>query len=223
VRFFVTGVDTDVGKSVTTGCLAAGARAWGTVLAAKPVASGVPSGEAGDDAERIALGAGHAPLFHTRLVTPVSPHRAAMLEGTQIGHDVLDWVRDQRADTVLIEGAGGWRVPLGGGLWMRDLAVATGGPCIVVAADRIGVLNHTLLTVQAIQSDGLQVLGVVLNQGLSAPGDPSVRSNLDDLRDLLDVPIAPLPRVTDAPAGPPQWEDVGKALWHTLGVIRSAP
>ncbi len=224
MRLFVTGTDTDVGKSVTTACLAAAARAWGTVLACKPVASGVPEGESGDDAVRIGLGAGHPPLVFATWSTPVSPHRAAEREGRPAPADLLDRVAALRADTVLVEGAGGWRVPVsldGAGLWMVDLARATGPACVVVAADRLGVLNHTLLTVEAIRRDGLDVLGVVLNQGLRRDGDASTSSNEADLRRVLDVPVAVLPRVPDGAEGVAAWARAGAALWAQLGVIRS--
>lgn len=222
MRVFVTGIDTDVGKSVVTACLAAAARAHGSVVAAKPVASGVATGTAGEDAERLALGAGHPPTVFATYATPVSPHRAALLEGRPVPDRLLDWVAALDADTVLVEGAGGWRVPLSPTLWMADLARATAGPCIVVAADRLGVLNHTLLTVEAITRDGFDVLGVVLNQGMVRADDVSTASNLDDLRALLDVPVVPLPHVGDQPDHPPPWADVGHALWRGLGVIWSA-
>jgi dethiobiotin synthase len=230
MRLFVTGTDTDVGKSVVTACLAAAARAHGTVVACKPVASGVPAGTAGEDALRIARGAGHDPLVFTTWSTPVSPHRAAWLEGRPVVPDLLERVRALQADTVLVEGAGGWRVPVAApsdttpareALWMKDLAAATGGPCIVVAADKLGVLNHTLLTVEAIRRDGLQVLGVVLNQGLRPEDDISTSSNEADLRWLLDVPLAVAPHVPDHPGAENLWAHVGQQLFAQLGVIES--
>lgn len=230
MRLFVTGTDTDVGKSVITACLAAAARAHGTVVACKPVASGVAPGTPGDDATRIARGAGHAPLVFATWAPPVSPHRAAWLEGRPVPSDLLDRVQALRADTVLVEGAGGWRVPVAAPspaspvqevVWMRDLAAATGGPCVVVAADKLGVLNHTLLTVEAIQRDGFDVLGVVLNQGMRPADDASTSSNEADLRWLLDVPLATAPHVPDGPAAEAVWADVGQQLFEALGVVRS--
>ena len=230
MRVFVTGTDTDVGKSVVTACLAAGARSTGSVVACKPVASGVTPGTPGDDAVRIARGAGHDPLVFATWAPPVSPHRAAWLEERPPPVDLLARIASLQADTVLVEGAGGWRVPAaapgpdaspGDVLWMRDLARATGGPCVVVAADRLGVLNHTLLTVDAIRADGLDVLGVVLNQGLQPRHDASTSSNEADLRWLLDVPLACVPHVPDGPGAEAVWSDVGRRLWADLGVIQS--
>ncbi len=218
-RLFITGTDTDVGKTVVTACLAACARRVGPTVAAKPVASGVPAGRSGEDAERLAAAAGHEPRVHSTFVAPVSPHRAARAEGRAVGRGILDWVRDLSAPNVLVEGAGGWRVPIGGGLWMRDLAAATGGPVVIVALDRLGVLNHTLLTVEAVRADGLTVAGVVLNRGaIPRPDDASIATNADDLRELLDVPLAVVGAV-----GPGAEADAGEAVSAALGVIWSPP
>ena len=196
MRLFVTGTDTDVGKTVVTACLARAARRRGSVCAAKPVASGVAPGTSGEDAERIARAAGHPPRVFAAWQAPLSPHRAAWVEGASLDPEALrDWVATLHADTVLVEGVGGWRVPiwLSPRLWVVDLARATAGDVVIVAADRLGVLNHTLLTVEAVRADGLRVAAVVLNRGV--PEDASRRSNLDDLEALLDVPVVPLPRI----------------------------
>jgi dethiobiotin synthetase len=190
IRIFVTGTDTGVGKTVVTACLAQAARRWGTVLAVKPVASGVAPGTAGEDADLLAAAAGHDARCFAAFAAPVSPHRAARLESRGLPPTLLADLRLLAADTVLLEGVGGWRVPLGAGLWTADLAL-TCDTVVVVAADRLGVLSHTLLTVDAIRQAGLPVAGVVLNRGAS-PEDASRPFNLDDLRELLDVPVAPL-------------------------------
>src|SRR5687768_2946774 len=100
MRLFVTGTDTGVGKTVVTACLAAAARRRGSVVACKPVASGVPPGQAGEDAELLGRCAGHPPLVLAAFEAPLSPHRAAMLEGRQVGDDVLERIRALQADTV---------------------------------------------------------------------------------------------------------------------------
>ena len=196
MRLFVTGTDTHVGKTVVTCCLARAAAARGTVSAAKPVASGVRPGTPGEDAEQIAAHAGHAPRVFATYEAPLSPHRAALLEGRSLDADALRaWVAALGADTVLVEGVGGWRVPirLDPPLWVVDLARAAGGPVVIVAPDRLGVLNHTLLTVEAVRADGLAVAAVVLNRGV--PADDSRRTNLDDLSALAGVPVVPFPAV----------------------------
>ena len=215
MRWFITGTDTDVGKSVTTACLAQAARASGTVIAAKPVASGVSPGTPGEDAARIAEAAGHAPLCFARYVPPVSPHRAILDGGAPLDATALArWIGALQADTVLVEGVGGWRVPLQLGavpIDVNDLARWTGGAVLVVARDRLGVLNHTLLTVEAIHREGFDVAGVVLCR---VPGEKPSPSNLDDLRILLDVPVAVLPLLDPDSASARQ--AAGEALWQVL-------
>jgi dethiobiotin synthetase len=210
-RWFVTGTDTDAGKTVCTAALAAALSPH--VVAAKPVATGVRPGTAPDDAVRIARAAGHEPLCYRAFAPPLSPHRAA---DAPYVDGLLAWTGALDGAAVLVEGVGGWRVPLGEGRWVVDLArVALGtgpGGVIVVAPDRIGVLNHLVLTVGAIRGDGLAVTGVVLNR--AAPVDPSRRTNARDAADLLDLPVALLPSIrTDAALAP-----AGRRVWAALGV-----
>jgi dethiobiotin synthetase len=215
-RWFVTGTDTEIGKSAVTACLAAAAAARGSVVAAKPVASGVAPGTAGEDAELLGLGGGHAPKVFATWTLPLSPHRAALAEGRLVGARALErWVRELSADCVLVEGVGGWRVPIGAEVEVTHLATWSGGRVLIVAGDRLGVLNHTRLTVDAVRADGHQVVGVVLNQGI-AGSDLSRETNLLDLRLLLDVPVAVLGPVdlTDRAA----MAAAGSALWRELGL-----
>lgn len=193
MRLFVTGTDTGIGKSVVTACLAAALRGRGGVIACKPVASGVPPGSRGEDAELLGRAAGHPPIAFHAFEAPLSPHRAAAMEERTVPDDVLAQIRALDAPHVLVEGVGGWRVPirLDPPLWVGDLARATGTDVLVVAADRLGVLNHTLLTVDAVRRSGFRVVGVALNRGTGG-ADPSVASNLDDLRQLCACPVAPL-------------------------------
>jgi dethiobiotin synthetase len=197
MRLFVTGTDTGVGKSVVTACLARAARLRGTVLASKPVASGVAPGTPGEDALLISQAAGHPPSGLVRYEAPLSPHRAALLEGRILEPEVLSsFISSLQADTVLVEGVGGWRVPISTTprVWVSDLARAVGGPVVVVAADRLGTLNHTLLTVERIVQEGFVVAGVALNRG-AGPPDPSQASNQADLERLLEVPVVVVPPV----------------------------
>ncbi|TNE90064.1 MAG: dethiobiotin synthase [Deltaproteobacteria bacterium] len=216
-RWFITGTDTEIGKSAVTACLAAGAHHAGRrVVAAKPVASGVAPGTAGEDAELLGFGAGHDPKVFATWEAPLSPHRAALLEGRLVGARALErWVRELEGETVLVEGVGGWRVPIGPGVEVTDLATWAGSRVIIVAGDRLGVLNHTRLTVDAVRADGHEVLGVVLNRGIAAT-DLSRDTNLVDLRALLDVPVAVLDPLDlgdrDALAR------AGRQLWSSLGL-----
>jgi dethiobiotin synthetase len=205
---FVTGTDTHVGKTVVTSALAAAlARADVRVRALKPVASGVPDGEDGEDAVAIAAAAGHPPASFLRLTAPLSPHRAAALAGVDVDVDaLLAWIRANAGAATIVEGAGGWMVPITPRFRMSDLAAALGWPVLVVAADRLGVLNHTLLTVEAIRARGLPVAGVALVA--QADPDDSAAHNLRDLQALLpDVAVRAMPwlagrdRATLAEAG----------------------
>ena len=219
LRLCITGTDTDVGKSVVTAALAAGFRARGLrVVAAKPIASGVRPGTHGEDAERIAAAAGHPPLTWARFVRPVSPHRAQAEQGVALDPaDLRRWLDDLVGDVVLVEAAGGWRVPLfthpAGTFEAVHLARHLGGATLVVAANRLGVLNHTLLTVDAIRRDGLDVVGIALNQ--ASPGsDESSATNLNDLRSLTDRRVAAVPHL--APIDPTI--PTGSQLVHDLGL-----
>lgn len=110
--YFVTGTSTDVGKTVVTAALALAARRAGVKIGAwKPVASGVEEG-CGEDAERIAAAAGHPPDVMMALRAPLSPHRAAALEGKNLElPSLLSWIRS-KPEPKLVEGVGGWEVPL---------------------------------------------------------------------------------------------------------------
>lgn len=188
-NLFVTGTDTEVGKTVTTACLAAAFRdAGGEVRALKPVASGVPPGTAGEDAGLLATAAGHVvPPGSVLLAAACAPERAARLEGRTVDlSSVIEWVaaNTTRAGVTLVEGVGGWEVPMGPGWRVADLAEALGWPVLVVAADRLGVLNHVLLTVAAVRNRGLDVAGVVLARSENG-------ANREDLQALLPgVPVA---------------------------------
>ena len=165
--WFITGTDTEVGKTAVTAGLAAALRVNGSDVAAiKPLATG--SEGPGEDALIIAKAAGHAPRVHTCLPTPAAPHRAALLAGQALDFDaVLRWTHSQSGDPLLVEGVGGWTVPITAHKRVSDLAVGLGFPVVVVAANRLGVLNHTLLTVEAVLASGLALAGVVLNDHFS--------------------------------------------------------
>lgn len=207
-RWFVTGTDTDAGKTVVTAALAAALAP--DVCAAKPLATGVPPGEVPADAALLAAAAGHAPQWRRAFPQPVSPHRAAQEPYVD---DLLAWTAALSGRTVLVEGVGGWRVPLGEGRWVTDLArVAVGaglGGVLVVAPDRIGVLNHLRLTVDAIRADGLFVAGIALCR--SRPQDASCATNAQDAAAMNGAPVAIVPRIDTTDAG--ALATAGRAAW----------
>jgi dethiobiotin synthetase len=89
---------------------------------------------------------------------------------------------------LIVEGVGGWLAPILRNYSVADLAAEMALPVVVVAANRLGVLNHTLLTVQAIQARGLTCAGVILNNMTTEP-DPAISTNRAVLEHLLEVPI----------------------------------
>ena len=196
--FFITGTDTDVGKTtVAAGLLhAARRRGWRTA-AAKPLASGCEATAQGlRNADALALQAECWPALPYELINPhafapaIAPHVAAREAGVELSlaglcHDVQR-VLDQGAEFTLVEGAGGWRVPLCDDACLSDLAVALDLPVVLVVGMRLGCLNHALLTAQAIQADGLQLAGWVANQ--VDPRMPRLEENLAELRARLPAP-----------------------------------
>ena len=205
---FVTGTDTEVGKSVVAAsiCAALGARGQ-RVAVFKPVVTGLDEepGEFGRDHELLAAAAntGQAPAD----VTPyafgpaVSPHLAAGLAGITLEpRELVEAAREQaRAageDGALVcEGVGGLMVPITPGYLVRDLAIDLALPVVVAARPGLGTINHTLLTVEAARAGGLTVAAVVLTPWPDEP-TPMERSNRDTIARLGDVPVAGLPRTT---------------------------
>lgn len=192
---FITGTDTEVGKTVVTAAIAASLRAQGTpVRALKPLASGGTA--PGEDATMLGEAAGHAPLVHLHLQEPAAPARAARLEGIEIEPEhLLGWVRASSAGgPALVEGVGGFEVPLARGFRVSDLATRLGLPVLIVAANRLGVLNHSLLTVAAVRARGLDPVGIVLNDAFDC--EPQLAAwNRDDLRAESRLPVMSLPRL----------------------------
>lgn len=187
-RFFVTGTDTDAGKT-TLGVLLAASRPG--CRAVKPLATGVPDGEPGDDAVRLAQAAGHEPAVFATWPAPLSPEAAARAAGRELDWTgLLAWLARQEGAPLLVEGVGGWRVPLGGGRWVADLAsaaVGPGGDVIVAAANRLGVINHSLLTVDAVTRDGFRPAALFLLDFGTA--DASRETNAEDLTCWAPCPV----------------------------------
>ncbi|MDF3035845.1 MAG: bioD, partial [Paucimonas sp.] len=172
--YFITGTDTEIGKTLVT-CAMLFALAQRGVRAAgmKPVAAGAELREGvwhNDDVDRIA--AATSVTLPTDLTTPFllreacAPHIAASLE--QVDIDVARIVRNYRevcasVDAVIVEGVGGFRVPLTATLDTADLAKEMDLPVVLVVGLRLGCINHALLTVESIVSRGLKLAGWVAN------------------------------------------------------------
>jgi len=195
----VTGTDTGVGKTEVTALLAVAARAAGLdVRAIKAVETGVHAADPNTDAARLGRAAGHPPLCGQTWRTPASPQRATQLEGAPFEEGaVRAFIQQHSSALTLVEGAGGWTVPLSDTLRWDTFVAETGVPVLVVAANRLGVLNHTLLTCEAIRSRGNPLVGVVLNHLQEEnPEEADARAgNLGDLRHWLDVPVVAVPHL----------------------------
>jgi len=185
MRIVILGTGTDVGKSYVTATLARGLKEHGTVLALKPIESGVEADALGD-AGRIAEAAGHpAVLSPWRLRRPVSPHLAAREQGVSISlHEVARWVdaAEQRAaaDFTLVETAGGAFSPLAPGVTNADLAAALEpARWLLVAPDALGVLHDVTATLRALR----RAPDAVVLSG-ARPTDQSSGSNATELLHL---------------------------------------
>jgi len=178
IGYFVTGTDTNVGKTYVTCALAHRARSLGRkVFAFKPIESGCARGVDGDyvgaDQELLVEAAGGwqqgALRGLYRLPLAAAPLVAALAAGTDI--DLSHLVQTARAaldqhrpDLALVEGAGGWRVPITPTEDMATLARRLALPVLLVARAALGTINHTLLSLEAIERDGLAVAAVVISR-----------------------------------------------------------
>lgn len=192
--YFITGTDTEIGKTFVTCALLhrlgrQGVRAVGM----KPVAAGLDAEGRNEDVEQILAA---APVAAPRELVnpyafnaPMAPHAAAAEEGRVIRFAPIHVAFNQLralADTVIVEGVGGFRVPLGPEGDSADLAQTLGLPVILVVGLRLGCINHALLTVEAIQARGLTLAGWVANAI-----DPSMRSPEATVAALTDAIIVP--------------------------------
>lgn len=209
--YFITGTDTDVGKTtVAAGLLFAAREAGLTTAAGKPVASGCEATSKGlRNADALALMAECSiPLTYNE-VNPVAfepaiaPHIAAREVGVTLTVNSLlvpmQAILDKQAQFTLIEGAGGWRVPLSGQDSLSDLAQALNLQVILVVGVRLGCISHALLTAEAIARDGLQLAGWVAN--IIDPKTSRLEENLATLAERLPAPcLGRVPRLKSASA-----------------------
>ena len=194
---FVTGTDTGCGKTAISVGLMAALQATGLrVLGMKPVASGcalTPDGLRNEDALQLQeQGSSREPYERINpyaFAPPIAPHLAAAADGVAI--DLTTIVRaygalKAKADLVVVEGVGGWRVPLGVDFSLSDLPTALELPVILVVGLKLGCLNHALLTAESIQSSDTRLIGWIGNQV-----DPEMLvldANLATLTALIDAP-----------------------------------
>lgn len=200
--YFITGTDTEIGKTHSAVKLIEHWQAQGRkVLAMKPVASGceiLPDGRwFNDDVARLTAATGQTDLELMnpyRFLPPVSPHIAAREAGVTVSLDVIRTNMQSLAaecDVLLVEGAGGWLAPLSDELSMADLARQLGLPVILVVGMKLGCINHALLTAQAINASGATLAGWVANRVV--PQQLAYADNLATLQAKLGQPLLELP------------------------------
>lgn len=190
MRIFITGTDTDAGKTYVTCLLLEALKTNGERAAGfKPFCCGTR-----EDSIRLhassAEGFTEDALNPVWLKSPASPFAAALIENRTLD---LDAVRDAfaglctHAEHVLVEGVGGWEVPLRDGFTAADFAQELGLPVLVVVNNRLGALNHTLLTVRNIEARGMTCLGVVLNYAADGRDAASIANGM--ILQRMGVPV----------------------------------
>lgn len=208
-RFFITGTDTDVGKTWFTCWLV---RQWRArshdAVALKPIGAG-----GREDAELLRAAAGDVleldAINPVHFLEPAAPLVAAQAEKRTIDFTTLNAGIHKVAmhhTHVAIEGVGGWRVPLAPRYEVRHWAHDLGLPVVVVARAGLGTLNHTLLTCESIRAIGLVCAGVVLNPGANDTDSSTARrTNRAVLEDFLGLPIFEVDRAAEAAGQVPVW------------------
>ena len=195
-RWFITGTDTEIGKTYVASHLIRQLVGQGyRVAGMKPVASGCESTSDGlrnDDA--LSLMAAANVLLPYEVVNPyafepaIAPHIAAEQAGQLIDIDRISaLVQTIEADYLVIEGVGGWCVPLGNGCLLAELAKAAADEVIIVVGMRLGCINHALLTAAQIERDGMSIKGWIANHV-----DPDMQAqseNMVTLQALMPIPL----------------------------------
>jgi len=194
---FIAGTDTGIGKTHSACALIHALRDAGYITCGmKPVASGcatTPQGLRNDDALALQVASSAAVDYELinpiSLIEPMAPHLAALHEGVEISTPPLRRAFDQLLSShqrVVVEGVGGWLVPLAPGLSAADIAIEWKLPVILVVGLRLGCINHALLSARTIEADGCQLLGWIGN--VIDPEMLALDENLATLRELMPAP-----------------------------------
>ncbi len=198
--YFITGTDTGVGKTFVASLIARAMKDNGVdVGVMKPVETGcrVKGGVLTPrDALTLKGSAGSGDSLNIinpyRFKKPLAPNVAAGLEGVKINFSKIKncyGILSKAHEIMLVEGAGGLLAPVNGGGNFADLILFLKLPLIIVAPSRIGVINQTILTVEAALSRGIPVKGVILNNHLAPKKDPSRRFNSSEIERLTGLPV----------------------------------
>ena len=205
---FITGTDTDIGKTlIATGLLEAANSQGKKTAAIKPVAAGCnDTGEGPQNEDALMLQAAANTELSYQQVNPVAldepmaPHIAAKEQGKRLSADRLTGfcrgITMLPVDLVVIEGAGGWRVPINNRESMAEIPKQLNAEVVLVVGLKLGCINHALLTAQAIRSDGLKIAGWVAN----TMNEDMLRldENIDTLKQLINEPcLGVIPKLSD--------------------------
>jgi dethiobiotin synthetase len=202
MNLFITGTDTNAGKTFVTALLTRALRGRGfETIALKPLCSGERS-----DVEILQAASDHRlTLDETNpiwLREPAAPLVAARLENRTLSLDALEaWFRNlsEKHSSLLVEGAGGWLVPITSTETIADLAARLSLPVVVIVANRLGCINHTLLTLESIRARGLHCPGIILNS-LAANLDVATRTNREILEQNTPILLEVHPGQTEIPS-----------------------
>lgn len=210
---FVTGTDTGVGKTHVSAALLRAARAEGLrVCGYKPVASGCESDAAGrlrnEDALALLAASAAAEPYEAinpyAFAPPIAPHVAAREAGGVVDLARLDAGAEAlaaRHDWLLVEGAGGWLVPLSADAGFADWVAARGWPVLLVVGMRLGCINHALLTAEAVRARGLELVGWVANE--LPPLQDRLVDSLEAIAARIGAPLlGRMPAGADAASAP---------------------
>ncbi|RBW47043.1 dethiobiotin synthase [Psychromonas sp. B3M02] len=197
--YFVTGTDTDVGKTVCTRALLQAANQQNkSTIGYKPISAGCEMTDFGlrnEDAlilqKNSSTSLPYEMINPIAFAQPIAPHIAASENGVKIDvkqiEDGLTHLQAMQSDLIFVEGAGGWHLPINGQQLLSDWVVEKQFPVILVVGLKLGCLNHALLTAKAIQQSGLTLVGWIANH---VQHDlPYAEENINSLTALINAPL----------------------------------
>jgi dethiobiotin synthetase len=197
--YFITGTDTDVGKTICTRALLQAAHKQNkSTLAYKPISAGCEETEFGlrnSDAlilkQHSTIDVNYDAVNPIAFKQPIAPHIAALENNQMIDLALIDqglnFLQKQQAQYLFVEGAGGWHLPINHKQLFSEWVIEKKLPVIVVVGLKLGCLNHALLTVKSIQQSGLIIAGWIANH--LQPNMPYVDQNVDTLKSFIDAPL----------------------------------
>ncbi|MFH0966592.1 MAG: dethiobiotin synthase [Methanobacteriota archaeon] len=193
--FFITGTDTEIGKTAVTAALARYFSKRVQVGVFKPIQSGVID-LSESDASYLSRAIGYPgpceDSFAYSFPDPVAPILAAELSHVSISLEVIREMYERvqnRSELILVEGAGGLMVPVAENVLMADIAIACNLPLLIIARPDLGTINHILLTVHTARSLGIPVRGVIINGYRSTSSGPDISKTVSLIQEFGDIEV----------------------------------